>query len=209
MTQTIIAIAGASASGKSLFSQTIYSELVNELQPASIAVIEEDAYYRDQSHLPFDHRTQTNYDHPDAFEHELMRDHLRLLRSGEAVDVPIYNYAEHTRGTETRRVLPAKIIIVEGILLLSDAQLREEFNIKVFIDTPLDICLLRRMQRDMEERGRSLSSVVEQYQATVRPMFYQFIEPSKHHADLVITQGGKNRVAIDIIKTNIKQLLQE
>ncbi|TMP86830.1 uridine kinase [Pseudoalteromonas ruthenica] len=209
MTQTIIAIAGASASGKSLFSQTIYNELVNELEPGAIAIIEEDAYYRDQSHLPMAHRIKTNYDHPDAFEHELMVTHLRNLRAGESVDVPIYDYSEHTRSAETRRVSPAKILIVEGILLLSDPALRDEFNIKVFIDTPLDICLMRRMQRDIEQRDRSLQSVVEQYKRTVRPMFYQFIEPSKHSADLVVTRGGKNRVAIDIIKSKIKHLLQE
>jgi len=209
VTRTIIAIAGASASGKSLFSQTIYNELVNELEPGAIAILEEDAYYRDQSHLPFDHRTQTNYDHPDAFEHELMCEHLMQLRAGNAVEVPTYDYAQHTRSDKTRRINPAKVIIVEGILLLSDAKLRKEFNIKVFIDTPLDICLMRRMQRDIEERGRSLPSVIEQYQATVRPMFYQFIEPSKQNADLVVTRGGKNRVAIDLIKSKITQILQQ
>ncbi|TMO62079.1 uridine kinase [Pseudoalteromonas aurantia] len=209
MTRTIIAIAGASASGKSLFTQTIYNELVNELETGAIAIIEEDAYYKDQSHLPFEHRTQTNYDHPDAFEHDLLRQHLEQLRQGKSIEVPTYDYAQHTRSSETRTVTPAKILIIEGILLLSDSALSEEFDIKVFIDTPLDICLLRRMQRDIEQRGRSLPSVVEQYQATVRPMFYQFIEPSKHNADLVVTRGGMNRVAIDIIKSKIKYLLQE
>ena len=209
MTRTIIAIAGASASGKSLFSLTIYNELVNELEPGAIAILEEDAYYRDQSHLPYDHRTQTNYDHPEAFEHELMCAHLMELRAGNAVEVPTYDYAQHTRSDKTRRINPAKVIIVEGILLLSDEKLREEFNIKVFIDTPLDICLMRRMQRDIEERGRTLQSVIEQYQATVRPMFYQFIEPSKQNADLVVTRGGKNRVAIDLIKSKITQILQQ
>ncbi|CAM4238094.1 uridine kinase [Pseudoalteromonas byunsanensis] len=209
MTRTIIAIAGASASGKSLFTQTIYNELINELESGAIAIIEEDAYYKDQSHLPFEHRTQTNYDHPDAFEHDLLRSHLEQLRLGNQVEVPTYDYAQHTRSSETRTVTPAKILIIEGILLLSDPALSEEFDIKVFIDTPLDICLLRRMQRDIEQRGRSLPSVVEQYQATVRPMFYQFIEPSKHNADLVVTRGGMNRVAIDIIKSKIKYLLQE
>ena len=147
---TIIAIAGASASGKSLFSQTIYNELVNELEPGAIAIIEEDAYYKDQSHLPMAHRTQTNYDHPDAFEHALMLEHLTQLRSGNSVEVPTYDYAQHTRSEKTRRVPAAKILIVEGILLLSDKALNKEFDIKVFIDTPLDICLMRRMQRDME-----------------------------------------------------------
>jgi uridine kinase len=209
VTRTIIAIAGASASGKSLFSQTIYNELVTELQSGAIAVIEEDAYYKDQSHLPFEHRTQTNYDHPDAFEHDLLHQHLELLRQGQSVEVPTYDYTQHTRSDKTRTVNPAKILIVEGILLLSDPALSEAFDIKVFIDTPLDICLLRRMQRDIEQRGRSIASVVDQYQATVRPMFYQFIEPSKHNADLVVTRGGMNRVAIDIIKSKIKYLLQQ
>jgi uridine kinase len=209
VTRTIIAIAGASASGKSLFSQTIYNELVNELDQGAIAIIEEDAYYRDQSHLPFNHRTQTNYDHPDAFEHELMREHLLSLRDGNSIDVPIYDYAMHTRSDKTRHISPAKVIIVEGILLLSDPTLCEQFDIQVFIDTPLDICLMRRMQRDIEQRDRSLQSVVEQYKATVRPMFYQFIEPSKNNADLVVTRGGKNRVAIDLIKSKITQVLQQ
>jgi uridine kinase len=209
VTRTIIAIAGASASGKSLFSQTIYKELVNELEPGAIAIIEEDAYYKDQSHLPMAHRTQTNYDHPDAFEHKLMLQHLTQLRNGESVEVPMYDYSQHTRSETTRKVAAAQILIVEGILLLSDKALNKEFDIKVFIDTPLDICLMRRMQRDMEKRGRTLQSVVDQYQATVRPMFYQFIEPSKHNADLVVTRGGMNRVAIDIIKSKIKDILQE
>ena len=131
VTRTIIAIAGASASGKSLFSQTIYNELVNELEPGAIAIIEEDAYYKDQSHLPMEHRTQTNYDHPDAFEHELMLEHLTQLRSGNSVEVPTYDYAQHTRSDETRRVAAAKILIVEGILLLSDKALNKEFDIKI------------------------------------------------------------------------------
>ena len=131
-----------------------------------------------------EHRTQTNYDHPDAFEHELMLEHLTQLRSGNSVEVPTYDYAQHTRSDETRRVAAAKILIVEGILLLSDKALNKEFDIKVFIDTPLDICLMRRMQRDMEKRGRTLQSVVEQYQATVRPMFYQFIAVSYTHLTL-------------------------
>ncbi len=207
MTTTIIAIAGASASGKSLFSQTIYNELVNDLEPGAIAILEEDSYYRCQSHLPFDHRTQTNYDHPDAFEHELMHEHIGLLREGKEIEVPTYDYAEHTRSDRIRRIHPAKVVIIEGILLLSDQELCDEFDIKVFIDTPLDICLMRRMQRDIEERGRSLASVTEQYKTTVRPMFYQFIEPSKENADLVVTRGGKNRVAIDLIKSKIQQLL--
>ncbi|MCC5853686.1 MAG: uridine kinase [Alkalimonas sp.] len=206
---TIIAIAGASASGKSLFASTVYQELVAELGGERIAILAEDAYYRDQSHLSFEQRTLTNYDHPSAFEHKLLGEHLQQLRAGQAVDMPQYCYKTHTRLADSIRVQPAKVILVEGILLLSDPLLRDEFDISVFMDTPLDICLLRRIRRDLEDRGRSLQSVVEQYEATVRPAFFDFIAPSKQFADLVVTRGGKNEIAIDIIKTKIRQLLAE
>ena len=159
---TIIAIAGASASGKSLFASTVYQELVAELGGERIAILSEDAYYRDQSHLSFEQRTLTNYDHPAAFEHELLAAHLRALRAGKAIQMPQYSYKNHTRTEETITVQPAKVILVEGILLLTDEQLREQFDITVFMDTPLDVCLLRRIKRDLEDRGRSLSSVTEQ-----------------------------------------------
>lgn len=207
MGMTVIAIAGASASGKSLFSDTIFTELLEELKTHEIAIIQEDAYYKSQSHLPMSQREKTNYDHPDAFEHSLLKQHIRSLKQGNSVNVPIYDYTVHNRSEQTRLVKPTKILIVEGILLLSEPELREEFDIKVFIDTPLDICLLRRMERDIEQRGRSVKSVVEQYKTTVRPMFYEFVEPSKNNADLVVTRGGKNRVAIEIIKGKIKHLL--
>ncbi|GLS25890.1 uridine kinase [Marinibactrum halimedae] len=207
MTKTIIAIVGASASGKSLFAQTIYQELSAQIPAKDLAIIEEDAYYRDQSHLPIKNRTATNYDHPDAFEHELLVEHLESLRSGQSVDVPVYDYNLHTRSDITRRVEPATVVIIEGILLLSDETLREQFDIKLFIDTPLDICLLRRIARDIQERGRTLESVSQQYESTVRPMFYEFIEPCKNHADIVVTRGGKNRIAIDLVKHKIRALL--
>ena len=206
---TIIAIAGASASGKSLFASTVYQELVAELGGERIAILSEDAYYRDQSHLSFEQRTLTNYDHPAAFEHELLAAHLRFLRSGKAIQMPQYSYKTHTRTEETITVQPAKVILVEGILLLTDEQLRAQFDISVFMDTPLDVCLLRRIKRDLEERGRSLSSVTEQYETSVRPAFFEFIAPSKQYADLVVTRGGKNQIAIDIIKAKIRQLLAE
>ena len=206
---TIIAIAGASASGKSLFASTVYQELVAELGDERIAILAEDAYYRDQSHLSFEQRTLTNYDHPSAFEHKLLVKHLQDLRQGQAIQVPQYSYKEHTRLSDTIAVQPAKVILVEGILLLTDPNLRAEFDISVFMDTPLDICLLRRIKRDLEERDRSLQSVVEQYEGTVRPAFFDFIAPSKQYADLVVTRGGMNQIAIDIIKTKIRQLLAE
>ncbi|MDX3775694.1 uridine kinase [Chromatiaceae bacterium AAb-1] len=206
---TIIAIAGASASGKSLFASTVYQELVAELGGERIAILSEDAYYRDQSHLSFEQRTLTNYDHPAAFEHELLARHLQMLRDGKTVRMPQYSYKEHTRLNTAITVQPAKVILVEGILLLTDELLRQQFDITVFMDTPLDICLLRRIKRDLEERGRSLGSVAEQYENSVRPAFFEFIEPSKQYADLVVTRGGKNQIAIDIIKAKIRQLLSE
>ena len=203
---TFIAIVGASASGKSLFAETIYKELVAELGTDDISILKEDAYYRDQSDLDFEERVKTNYDHPKAFEHSLLIEHLEALSNGESIECPTYSYQTHTRTDETRTVHPAKIILIEGILLLTDPELCDLFDIKVYMDTPLDICLIRRIQRDMVERGRSLESITEQYTSTVRPMYYQFIEPSKIHADLVITRGGKNRIAIEVLKANIRQL---
>jgi len=207
MAQSIIAIVGASASGKTLFTQTIYEELNEELGSSSLAVLEEDAYYRDQSHLPEKLRENTNYDHPDAFEHELLVSHLESLRAGKTIEVPVYDFTKHNRSSETRRVTSAGVVIVEGILLLSNPKLRQLFDIKVFIDAPMDICLLRRIERDMRERGRSLESIASQYETTVRPMYYEFIEPCKQFADVVVTGGGKNRVAIDMVKQNIKSTL--
>lgn len=206
---TIIAIAGASASGKSLFASTVYQELVAEVGGDRIVVLAEDAYYRKQDHLSFEQRCLTNYDHPAAFEHELLTEHIKQLKAGETVYMPQYCYKTHTRTDQTIPIYPAKVVLVEGILLLTDTQLREQFDISVFMDTPLDVCLLRRIRRDMEERGRSFESITEQYQNYVRPAFFDFIEPSKQYADLVVTRGGKNEIAIDIIKTKIRQLLAE
>ncbi|MCW8865707.1 MAG: uridine kinase [Colwellia sp.] len=205
---TVIAIAGASASGKSLFAETIYNELLPELGKDGISIIKEDAYYRDQSHLTMDERIQTNYDHPKAFEHELLREHLIALTNHQDVNCPVYCYKTHTRTKETVKVKSTKIILVEGILLLSNPSLRDSFDIKVYMDTPLDICLIRRIERDTMERERSLVSVTTQYLSTVRPMYYQFIEPSKAWADIVITRGGKNRMAIEVLKAKIRQLFQ-
>lgn len=206
---TIIAIAGASASGKSLFASTVYQELVAELGSGGIAILAEDAYYRDQSQLSFEQRQLTNYDHPSAFEHDLLAKHLQQLRDGKSVEMPQYSYTTHTRLTDSIQVKPGRVIMVEGILLLSDPRLRETFDISVFMDTPLDICLLRRMKRDLEERGRTIASVTEQYESTVRPAFFDFILPSKQFADLVVTRGGQNEIAIDLIKSKIRQLLAE
>lgn len=203
---TVIAIAGASASGKSLFAETIYHELLPELGSDGISIIKEDAYYRDQSGLLMDERINTNYDHPNAFEHELLSKQLTSLIAQKAIDCPVYCYKTHTRTIETIKVKPTKIILVEGILLLSNPELRNCFDIKVYMDTPLDICLIRRIERDTRERERSLDSITNQYITTVRPMYYQFIEPSKAWADLIVTRGGKNRMAIEVLKAKIRQL---
>lgn len=205
---TVIAIAGASASGKTLFAETIYNELLPELGKEGISIIKEDAYYRDQSHLSMDERIKTNYDHPKAFEHELLSEHLTALIAQQDINCPVYCYKTHTRTQQTIKVKSTKIILVEGILLLSNPQLRNCFDIKVYMDTPLDICLIRRIERDTLERERSLTSITTQYLSTVRPMYYQFIEPSKAWADIVVTRGGKNRMAIEVIKAKIRQLFQ-
>ncbi|MDO6618108.1 MULTISPECIES: uridine kinase [unclassified Shewanella] len=203
----IIGIAGASASGKSLIAQTIFEELKRDLGTDQIGVINEDAYYRDQSHLSMEDRVKTNYDHPKALDHQLLAEHLKQLKRGESVDIPCYSYKEHTRIGKTLDMQPKKVIILEGILLLTDPKLRELMDASVFMDTPLDICFLRRLSRDVAERGRTMESVISQYKATVRPMFLQFIEPSKQHADIIVPRGGKNRIATDILKARIQHLL--
>ncbi|MCY7294471.1 uridine kinase [Alteromonas sp. a30] len=202
----IIAIAGGSGSGKSLFTKTIKEEIAQS--GADIIVICEDHYYRDQSHLSMEERLKTNYDHPQAFEHSLLSDHLQKLKSGEAIECPLYSHEQHTRLEEKLLIQPAPVIIVEGILLLASPELLPLFDVKVFIDTPLDICLLRRIKRDIQERNRDLDSVISQYQETVKPMYHKFIEPSRFIADVVVTQGGKNRIALDVIKSHIKQILK-
>ena len=203
----IIGIAGASASGKSLIASTVHDELLRELNCGEIGIIAEDSYYKDQSHLDFETRTKTNYDHPNSMDRDLLIEHLRALKAGKAVDIPVYNYAEHNRSKEITHFEPRKIIILEGILLLTDECVRNELSMSVFVDTPLDICFIRRLQRDIVQRGRSMESVIQQYRTTVRPMFLQFIEPSKQYADVIIPRGGKNRVAIELLKAQILKLL--
>jgi len=206
---TVIAIAGASASGKTLFAQTIYEELLPEVGQDSISIIKEDAYYRAQDNLPMDVREKTNYDHPDAFEHSLLSEHLTNLINRQTVECPVYCYKTHTRTEQTTQLKPTKIILVEGILLFSNPELRDCFDIKVYMDTPLDICLLRRIQRDTVERERTIESITHQYLETVRPMYYQHIEPEKSWADIIVTKGGKNRMAIEVLKAKMRQLINQ
>jgi uridine kinase len=201
----LIGITGASGSGKTLVAENIYKQLGSE----NVVIMEEDSYYRDLSNIPFDERSGLNFDHPDAFDHELLSRHIQELLSGQPIAHPVYDYATHSRKEETRTVGPHRIVVLEGILILNEPSLRDQMDIKVFIDTAPDICLIRRLHRDIEQRGRDVNSVINQYMETVRPMYFQFIEPSKRHADIIIPQGGKNVVAIDILTTKIKSLLQE
>lgn len=202
----VIAISGASGSGKTLFTDTIGEELMSA--GADIQILREDHYYRNQDHLSMDERVLTNYDHPKAFEHELLVEHLEMLKAGNTIEYPQYSHKEHTRLSKTETKSPAHVIIVEGIMLLASPELVPLFDVKIYVDTPLDICLLRRIKRDIESRGRTLDSVIQQYQETVKPMYHQFIAPSRFIADVVITQGGKNRIALDVIKSHIKQILK-
>ncbi|MAZ77644.1 MAG: uridine kinase [Legionellaceae bacterium] len=199
----IIGIAGASASGKSLLANTIVEELGSD----QVAVIPEDSYYHDLSHLPKEEREKVNFDHPDALDHELLLKQLRALQDGESVEVPIYDHSEHIRLKKTRHIGGYTIVVLEGILIFADISIRNNLDIRIFMDTPLDICLIRRLKRDILERARSIESVIEQYEKTVRPMYMQFIEPSKRYADLIVPRGGKNRIAIDMIKTRIRELI--
>lgn len=205
----VIGIAGASASGKSLFAKSVYQEVSDELGAECISVISEDSYYKDQSNMTMAQRVRTNYDHPQSMDHSLLVDHLKQLKAGYSIEMPQYSYTEHTRLAETYEFKPTRVILLEGILLFTDQSIREQFDASIFMDTPLDICLARRIERDVRERKRTLESVLAQYHLTVRPMFKQFIEPSKQYADVIIPRGGKNRIAIDIIKTRIRHLLAQ
>lgn len=193
----IIAISGASGSGKSLFTQNLALKL--QQQDRQVLVLQEDHYYKSQDHIPLEDRTSTNYDHPDAFEHDLLSAHLYALRAGESIEYPAYCYKTHTRLQETEVIAPAPIIIIEGIMLLTQIHLFDHFNVKVFVDTALDVCLMRRMLRDTQERGRSMVSVATQYENTVKPMYHKFIEPSKTFADLIVPHGGENLLAVDVV----------
>ncbi|HCU05420.1 MAG: uridine kinase [Gammaproteobacteria bacterium GWE2_42_36] len=199
----IIGIAGSSASGKTLLSNTI----VKELGSKRVAVLSEDSYYKPLSHLSFEERSKVNFDHPDSLDHALLHEHLMALQAGQSIEVPVYDFETHSRSKETRFVGNHTIIVLEGILLFTDIKLREQMDIRIFMDTPLDICFIRRLSRDMMERGRSLDNIIGQYLATVRPMYFQFIEPSRRHADIIVPNGGENRIAIDVIKAKMRELL--
>jgi uridine kinase len=191
----IVGIAGGTGSGKT----TVAHKLAAAMPPDRCVTIEHDAYYFDQGHLPPEERATINYDHPASLESALLAEHLHELRAGRAVEVPIYDFATHTRRTTTRRVDPAPLVIVEGILVFAEAALRDQMDIKIFVDTDADIRLMRRIRRDLEQRGRTFESVRHQYYATVRPMHIEHVEPSKRWADLIVPEGGDNKVALEVL----------
>ena len=201
----IIGVTGGSGSGKTSVSRAILANFSN----AKIAMIEHDSYYKDQSHLTFEERVTTNYDHPFAFETDLLINHLKELIADRPVDIPIYDYTQHTRSEKSYRQEPQDVFIVEGILVLEDQRLRDLMDIKLFVDTDDDIRIIRRIKRDMQERGRGLDSIIEQYTRVVKPMYHQFIEPTKRYADIVVPEGVSNLVAIDLINTKVASILNE
>jgi uridine kinase len=199
----IIGISGGTGSGKT----TVANRILESVKASEVVFIQQDSYYRNLKDLPLDYRHVANFDHPDALDNDLLVNHIRKLRAGESVELPIYDFRTHTRANETRSVEPRPIVIVEGILIFADPRLLEQMDIKVFVDTPDDIRFIRRLRRDIDERGRTLDSVIEQYVGTVRPMHIQFVEPSKRYADVIIPEGGHNLVSIDLISGKIRERL--
>ncbi|HEX5890625.1 MAG TPA: uridine kinase [Pyrinomonadaceae bacterium] len=199
----IIGICGGTGSGKT----TVANRILESVSANEVVFIQQDSYYRNLTDLPLDYRHIANFDHPDALDNDLLVNHVRRLKAGEAVELPLYDFKTHTRMNETRHVEPKPIVIVEGILIYADPRLLEQMDIKVFVDTPDDIRFIRRLRRDLAERGRTIESVIEQYIATVRPMHMQFVEPSKRHADVIIPEGGHNLVSIDLLSGKIRERL--
>lgn len=199
----IIGVAGGTGSGKT----TVALKILEQVGAEHVAYIPHDAYYRDLSHLPASLRTQVNFDHPDSLETDLLVEHLKQLKAGQAVEVPVYDFTIHARTAQTRRVGPAPVILVEGILVFAEPELRALFDVKLYVDTDADIRIIRRLQRDVEERGRTLESVIQQYMTTVRPMHLEFVEPSKRYADVIIPEGGFNEVAVEMVAARVRGLL--
>lgn len=201
----LIGITGGTGSGKS----TVSKEIFKSIHGKDITIIEQDSYYKDQSDLTFEERIKTNYDHPFAFDNKLLIEQLKTLMENKPIEKPIYDFENHTRKKETITVESKDIIILEGILILSEEEIRELLDIKIFVDTDSDVRVIRRILRDIKDRGRTLESVVVQYMETVRPAQLQFIEPTKRYADIIIPEGGYNKVAIDIILAKISQILNK
>jgi len=199
----IIGICGGTGSGKT----TVANRILESVSACEVVFIQQDSYYRNLKDLPLDYRNIANFDHPGALDNDLLVNHVRKLRAGEPIELPIYDFKTHMRLVETRQVDPKQIVIIEGILIFAEPRLLEHMDIKVFVDTPDDIRFIRRLRRDVAERGRTVESVIEQYLATVRPMHMQFVEPSKRHADVIIPEGGHNLVSIDLLSGKIRERL--
>jgi uridine kinase len=199
----VIGVAGGSGSGKTTVSEAILERVGRD----RIAYLQHDSYYKDRSQLPPKERARANFDHPDALESELLAGHLAALKAGQSVEVPLYDFTTHTRQSETARVEPRKVVLVEGILIFAEKALRELMDIRVFVDTDADVRFIRRLQRDISERGRSVESVIRQYTETVRPMHLEFVEPSKRYADVIVPEGGFNLTAIDMIVARVKDMI--
>lgn len=199
----VIGVTGGSGSGKTTVSKAIY----NQLSGQSLLILQQDSYYNDQSDMTMAERHAVNYDHPLAFDTDLMIEQIKQLLAYQPIEKPVYDYEAYTRSTETIHQDPRDVIIVEGVLILDDQRLRDLMDIKVFVDTDDDIRIIRRIQRDIKERGRTLDSVINQYLATVKPMYHQFVEPTKRYADIIVPEGGENEVAIDLLTTKVRSIL--
>jgi uridine kinase len=201
----VIGICGGTGSGKT----SVANRLLKSVKAGDVVYLQQDSYYRNLNDLPLDFRRAVNFDHPGAVDNDLLVEHLKALKSGQQVELPVYDFKHHMRLPETLRVEPTPIILIEGILIFADARLLQEMDIKVFVDTPDDLRFIRRLRRDIAERGRTADSVIEQYLSTVRPMHMQFVEPSKRYADVIIPEGGSNLVGIDLISGKIRERLSK
>ncbi|WP_300329600.1 uridine kinase [Fusobacterium sp.] len=201
----LIGVAGGSGSGKT----TVANNLVKAFKAEDATLVEQDAYYKELTNMTLEEKAKVNFDHPDSIEFELLRKHILALKNGESIDRPIYDFTTHSRKEGSVKINPSKIIIVEGILIFAVPEIRELFDVKIFVDTDADEMILRRIERDMNERGRSFESVKNQYLTTVKPMYLEFCEPSKRYADVIIPRGGKNKVAIDMVVSNLKGYLEK
>ena len=200
----VFGVAGGTASGKT----TVARSILDQVGAHRVAYLPHDAYYRDMSHLPLEQRAQQNYDHPDALESDLLARHIRELCAGHAIQLPVYSFADYVRKTETVTVEPAPVVLVDGILIFAEPELRDLMDIKIFVDVEADIRLIRRIERDTRERGRSLSSTIFQYLDTVRPMDLEFVQPSRRYADVILPGGGQNRVAIEMVVARLHAILK-
>jgi len=205
VTPFLIGIAGGTGSGKT----TVANAIAKRVGEERIAILSHDSYYRDFVDLPKDTLDRQNFDHPDSLESELLVRHVKALKQGMVVETPIYDFRVHRRAAETRRVEPRKVILVDGILIYAEPELRKLFDVRIYVDTDADIRLIRRLKRDMAERGRTVESVVTQYESTVRPMHMEFVEPSKRYADLIVPEGGENTVALDFLFARLRELLHD